>query len=81
MDSTPAATALPPKPIAFVTLPSIASKLNASGRLKGHITADSLARQLPLLGIQPDGVVQYGNRLIPIFTPARADSIAAWMTP
>lgn len=59
-----------PPPV-FATLPA------AADAVLGRPDGDALARHLTVLGIQPDGLVNYGGRLMPIFSPARITDIRA----
>lgn len=59
-----------PPPV-FATLPA------AAEAVLGRPDGGDLARHLAVLGIQPDGVVNYGGRLMPIFSPARIADIRA----
>jgi hypothetical protein len=59
-----------PPPV-FATLPA------AAEAVLGRPDGDALARHLTVLGIQPDGLVSYGGRLMPIFSPVRIAEIRA----
>ena len=61
-------TAHPP-PV-FVTMPTAAKAL-------GIPDAEALARKLPVVGVQPDGLLSFGGKMLPIFSPGRFADLRA----
>lgn len=61
------------KPKVFVTIPTIAEGVS--------LHPQKVARELGAHGINPDGVVRHGERVIPIFNAGRLPAINSALTP
>ncbi len=63
----------PTAPTVFVTIPSIAES--------AAIHPQKCARELGLRGINPDGLIRNGSRVIPLFSEGRLPAINSALSP